>query len=136
MFKSRPGRRSENIKRIINLPATGLRTLGHYWSKVSSKGQVTIPASVRNSVGIRSGQDVTFTPLGNGKIIVRTKSGTLADVRGIVKTKRERADRQNARWHRLDEVSAWLHQYEEARRPFVTLDQDAAELPGAELLQA
>ena len=57
-------------------------------SKVSSKGQVTIPASVRNSVGIRSGQDVTFTPLGNGKIIVRIKSGTLADVRGIVKTKR------------------------------------------------
>jgi AbrB family looped-hinge helix DNA binding protein len=57
-------------------------------AKISSKGQVTIPASVRNSVGIQSGQDVTFTPLGNGKIIVRAKSGTLADMRGIVKTKR------------------------------------------------
>lgn len=57
-------------------------------ARVSSKGQITIPAGVRDSAGIGPGQDVTFTALGNGKIIVRRKSGTLADLRGIVKTKR------------------------------------------------
>lgn len=61
---------------------------------VSPTGQVTIPASVRNAAGIKGGSNVVFTPLPDGRVVMRTKSGTLADLRGIVKTTRHATDAQ------------------------------------------
>lgn len=51
-------------------------------SLVTSRNQVTIPAEVRLAVGIGPGTGLSFTTMPDGRIIVRKKSGTLADLRG------------------------------------------------------
>jgi AbrB family looped-hinge helix DNA binding protein len=63
-------------------------------STVSGRGQVTIPADVRNAAGIMPGSVVVFSRLPDGRIILRVKSGTLADLKGIVKTDRHATDAQ------------------------------------------
>jgi AbrB family looped-hinge helix DNA binding protein len=58
-------------------------------AKISSKGQVTIPSEIRKLLGIRGGQEVVFTPVGDsGKIILRVKCKSISDVRGALKTAR------------------------------------------------
>lgn len=56
---------------------------GH-WSTVSSRNQVTIPADVRRAAGIKPGADISFTPLPDGRVILRQKSGDLRDLRGVL----------------------------------------------------
>ena len=75
----------ESSTAVANAPAR---------STVSQMGQVVIPANVRKSAGIRAGSDVVFTPLADGRVVMRVKSGTLADLRGVVKTKRHATDAQ------------------------------------------
>jgi antitoxin PrlF len=52
--------------------------------KVTSKGQITLPAKVRRRLGVRPGDRIEFieTDTGNVEIVARRK--TLADLRGIV----------------------------------------------------
>jgi antitoxin PrlF len=38
---------------------------------VTSKGQVTVPKSVREYLGLKTGSAVTFERLGNGEIVLR-----------------------------------------------------------------
>ena len=61
---------------------------------VSATGQVVIPADVRKTAGIKGGSDVVFTPLPDGRVVMRVKSGTLADLKGIAKTKVRATDAQ------------------------------------------
>lgn len=47
---------------------------------VTSKGQTTIPKSVRDAVGLQAGDRIHFTVLPDGTIIVRAKTRSVRDV--------------------------------------------------------
>jgi AbrB family looped-hinge helix DNA binding protein len=55
-------------------------------SKVSAKGQVTIPAELREAAGIKPGTDVVFTRLPDGRVLLRAKTGKPVDFRSIAKS--------------------------------------------------
>jgi len=77
-------------------------------SKVSEKGQVTIPKPLRDSLGIETGEELAFEER-DGAIIVR-RTGRSAPIRRLVGLVRERVD--------VDEYLA------DARRPSWTADLD------------
>ncbi len=52
---------------------------------ISSKGQVTIPASVRERLSLKPGDRVTFTVLANGTTIMRRKNRSISELAGSVK---------------------------------------------------
>jgi antitoxin PrlF len=47
---------------------------------VTSKGQTTIPKSVRDAAGLQAGDRIHFTVLPDGTIIVRVKTRSVRDV--------------------------------------------------------
>ena len=57
-------------------------------ARMTSKGQITVPATVRKELGLAIGSVVEFDRLPDGKIGIVPKSRSMADIRGIVKTKR------------------------------------------------
>jgi len=52
---------------------------------MTSKGQITIPAQIRKSMGLQAGQRVVFTQLDDGTTIMRAKTRSILDLRGILK---------------------------------------------------
>ncbi|MDR3773624.1 MAG: AbrB/MazE/SpoVT family DNA-binding domain-containing protein [Terracidiphilus sp.] len=52
---------------------------------VTSKGQITIPAEVREDLGLKPGDRVSFLKGENGEYIMRAKTGSLMNLRGCVK---------------------------------------------------
>jgi AbrB family looped-hinge helix DNA binding protein len=56
-------------------------------STVTSKGQTTIPKSVRDAAGLNPGDTIHFTVLENGTIIVRVKNRS---IRNLAFTPRKR----------------------------------------------
>jgi len=56
-----------------------------YNAKVTSKGQITLPAEMRKNMNLRTGDKVTFSKDASGRYYVEAKTGTLADLRDIVK---------------------------------------------------
>lgn len=56
-------------------------------AKVTSKGQITLPSRVRARLKVGPGDRVVFVEGRDGKIIVRSRSGTLADMKGILRGK-------------------------------------------------
>jgi len=65
-------------------------------ARVSSKGQVTVPKSVREALGIRQGDEVVFRVEGNRAVLART-----VDFLALAGTIRVPAGRRNVAW---DEV--------------------------------
>lgn len=55
---------------------------GTFVSTVTSKNQVTLSQAVRDAAGIRAGANVIITPLPGGRIMIREKSGTIANLAG------------------------------------------------------
>ncbi len=53
-------------------------------STVTSKGQITIPAEVRRSLGLTSGSRVNFVPLDNGSYEFVPATGTVTSLKGSV----------------------------------------------------
>jgi antitoxin PrlF len=53
-------------------------------STLTSKGQVTIPKSIRDRLGIKPGDRVTFTAMPDGAVILRAKNRSIADLAGIL----------------------------------------------------
>lgn len=51
---------------------------------VTSKGQITIPASVRTALGLKAQDKVVFTVLPNGTTIMRVKNRSLAGLQGML----------------------------------------------------
>ena len=49
---------------------------------LTSKGQTTIPKGIRDELGIRPGDRMTFTLLPDGTVIMRVKNRRLADAAG------------------------------------------------------
>ncbi len=58
------------------------------FATVTSKGQTTIPKSVRDAAGLRAGDRVHFTVLPDGTIIVRAKTKSIRNVAGKAATRR------------------------------------------------
>jgi antitoxin PrlF len=52
---------------------------------VTSKGQITIPIEVRVKLGIKPGDRVRFVENENGEIVLKPKTGSLTDLRGMWK---------------------------------------------------
>ena len=56
-------------------------------AKVTSKGQVTLPVELRNRLGIEPGDRVVFVEQADGSFALKVRSGTFADLRGILSGK-------------------------------------------------
>lgn len=52
---------------------------------ITSKGQVTIPADIRRSLGLHAGVRLTFTPMPDGTVLLRAKTRSILDLKGILK---------------------------------------------------
>ena len=51
---------------------------------ITSKGQITIPAEIRNALGLAAGERVVFTQLDDGTTIMRAKSRSVMDLKGML----------------------------------------------------
>jgi antitoxin PrlF len=52
---------------------------------VTSKGQITVPARMRERLSLRPGSKLVFDEQPNGDFLVRKKTGDIRDLKGIVK---------------------------------------------------
>jgi len=55
---------------------------------MTSKGQVTIPADIRKAMGLNAGERVVFTQLDDGTTVMRAKTRSILDLKGILKPRR------------------------------------------------
>lgn len=55
---------------------------------MTSKGQITIPADIRKALGLVVGERVVFTQLDDGTTVLRAKTRSLADAKGLLKPSR------------------------------------------------
>lgn len=51
---------------------------------VTSKGQVTIPADIRRSLGLNAQDRLSFTPMPDGTVVLRAKTRSILDIKGIL----------------------------------------------------
>lgn len=55
-----------------------------YKAKITSKGQLTLPAALRKELGVKPGETITFLPgAGEGEFRIR-RAGSIDDLFGIV----------------------------------------------------
>jgi AbrB family looped-hinge helix DNA binding protein len=59
-------------------------------SAVTSKGQITIPAEVRKAMGLKAQDRVVFTVLHDGTTVMRAKTRSIEDLKGMLKHQGER----------------------------------------------
>jgi antitoxin PrlF len=72
-------------------------------AKVTSKGQVTLPVELRHRLGIEAGDRVLFIEQADGTFALRVRTGTLADLRGLLRGKApDTSNKQIAQW--IDEA--------------------------------
>jgi AbrB family looped-hinge helix DNA binding protein len=55
-------------------------------AKLTSKGQITLPIEIRDRLNVGPGDSVVFVE-DHGKIVVRSRTGTLEDMRGMLRGK-------------------------------------------------
>ena len=58
---------------------------------VTSKGQTTIPKEIRDQLGIKAGDRITFTLMPDGTMIVRAKTRSILDLAGRLHRKGRKA---------------------------------------------
>jgi len=56
---------------------------------VTSKGQITIPASVRSSLHVQAGDRVEFVEVEHGKFELVAATSDASELKGLVKAKRK-----------------------------------------------
>ena len=54
---------------------------------LTSKGQTTIPKAIRDSLGMRPGDRLTFTLLPGGTVLMRVKNQRVMDLAGRLRKK-------------------------------------------------
>ena len=54
---------------------------------LTSKGQTTIPKEIRDSLGMKSGDRMTFTLMPDATVVMRVKSGSLNKLAGTMHKK-------------------------------------------------
>jgi AbrB family looped-hinge helix DNA binding protein len=58
---------------------------------LTSKGQTTIPKSIRDSLGMKAGDKMRFTLMPAGLVVMRVKNKHIADLGGILHKKGRKA---------------------------------------------
>ncbi|MGB6744852.1 MAG: AbrB/MazE/SpoVT family DNA-binding domain-containing protein [Terracidiphilus sp.] len=53
-------------------------------AKVTSKGQITIPAEVRKALGLKPGVRIDFFQNADGEFVLSPKTGSIRDLKGCV----------------------------------------------------
>lgn len=56
-------------------------------STLTSKGQTTIPKGIRDGLGMKAGDRMTFTMLPDGTVLVRVKNKSVMNVAGSLRRK-------------------------------------------------
>jgi AbrB family looped-hinge helix DNA binding protein len=56
-----------------------------YEAKLTSKGQLTLPAALRESLNLKPGDKVVFIENAKGHVEIEARTKTLADLRGVVR---------------------------------------------------
>lgn len=51
---------------------------------LTSKGQITIPADIRKSLGIHPKDRITFTPMPDGTVVMRAKTKSILEMQGML----------------------------------------------------
>ena len=51
---------------------------------LTSKGQTTIPKEIRDSLGMKPGDRMTFTLMSDATVVMRVKSKSVADLAGML----------------------------------------------------
>ena len=54
-------------------------------STLTSKGQTTIPKAIRDSLGLKPGDKITFTVMPNGTVQMRVKNKRVTALAGILR---------------------------------------------------
>ena len=54
---------------------------------LTSKGQTTIPKEIRDSLGIKPGDRMTFTLMLDGTVVMRVKRKSVMDLAGVLRKK-------------------------------------------------
>jgi antitoxin PrlF len=57
---------------------------------LTSKGQITIPADIRKALGLSAGERVVFTSLDDGTTIMRAKTRSVLQLKGMLKSARSK----------------------------------------------
>ena len=52
---------------------------------ITSKGQVTIPADIRRTLGLAAQDRLSFTPMPDGTVVLRAKTRSLMSLKGMLK---------------------------------------------------
>jgi antitoxin PrlF len=58
---------------------------------LTSKGQLTVPKEIRDSLGMKTGDRLTFTLMQDGVVVLRVKNKRLSDLEGILHKKDRKA---------------------------------------------
>ena len=53
---------------------------------LTSKGQITIPADIRKLMAISPKDRLTFTPMPVGTVVMRAKTRSIKDLKGLLET--------------------------------------------------
>jgi antitoxin PrlF len=56
-----------------------------YHAKVTSKGQITLPAALREKLKLSPGSRVDFEERADGSFVIRRKAGDIRDLYGILR---------------------------------------------------
>lgn len=59
-------------------------------STLTAKGQTTVPADIRQAIGGAPGTRLVWHVLSDGRLFVRVKNKTAADVKGILKSSKDK----------------------------------------------
>ena len=54
---------------------------------LTTKGQTTIPKEIRDSLGLKAGDRMTFTLMTDGTVVMRAKSKSVMDLAGVLRKK-------------------------------------------------
>ena len=54
---------------------------------LTSKGQTTIPKEIRDNLGLKAGDRMTFTLMTDGTVVMRVKSKSVMDLAGVLRKK-------------------------------------------------
>ena len=54
---------------------------------LTTKGQTTIPKEIRDSLGLKAGDRMTFTLMIDGTVVMRVKSKSVMDLAGVLRKK-------------------------------------------------
>jgi AbrB family looped-hinge helix DNA binding protein len=57
---------------------------------LTSKGQTTIPKEIRDSLGMKAGDRMTFTLMPDGTVVMRVKSRRVMELAGALHQKRRK----------------------------------------------